>query len=314
MLRSSASTMFSDLDVEVKPDAPIGPMTWYGIGGSADLLVKPLTVDALATLVKRAARNQTLLRLYGQGANLLVNDEGVGGIVLSLDSPVFREISYNADGDVHTMRVMAGADLAKTLMDTTRRGLEGLSHLAGIPASIGGAIHMNAGGKFGSIGDHVKTVTCITSAGELVTYPAEELEFGYRQTNIPDPFIIAATFHVTLTDPIALRDRVKDIFAYKKSTQPLAEHSAGCTFKNPIDPETNERVPAGRLIDEAGLKGFSIGGATISTHHANFIVTDPSATATDVMQLLTEVQQRVFDHKGIKLEREVVIWQRNKEA
>lgn len=314
MLSSSASTLFADLDVEVQPDAPIGAMTWYGIGGRADLLVKPRTVEALTTLLRRRARTPMMLRVLGQGANLLVADEGVGGIVISLDTPAFREVTYNTSGDVHTMRAMAGADLAKTLMDTTRRGLEGLSHMAGIPASIGGALHMNAGGRFGSIGDVVETVTCITRAGELVTYPVAELEFEYRQTNIPDPIIVATTIRVQPTDPIALRNRVKEIFVFKKSTQPMAEHSAGCTFKNPLDPESGERLPAGRLIDEAGLKGHSIGGATVSTHHANFIVTDASATADDAMRLLEEVRRRVFDHCGIQLEQEVVIWRRQEGA
>lgn len=313
MVNTSASTMFSDLDVEVTPDAPIGPMSWYGIGGRADLLIKPNTVEALTTLVKRSQRAQSSLRIFGQGANLLVGDEGVGGIVISLDTPAFREISYNAEGNVNTMRAMGGADLAKVLMDTTRRGLEGLSQMAGIPASIGGAIRMNAGGKFGSIGEAIQTVTCITRSGELVTYPIEEIEFEYRQTNIPDPIIIAATFRITPADPIALRKKVKDIFAFKKSTQPLAEHSAGCTFKNPLDEKTGQRVPAGKLIDEAGLKGHRVGGASVSTHHANFIVTDPSATAGDVIQLLGEVKKRVFDHRGIQLEQEVVIWQRNED-
>ncbi len=310
MLSPSASTLFADLDVEVTPDAPIGPRTWYGIGGRADLLVKPRTVEALSTLMKRCARQPMSVRVFGQGANLLVCDEGVGGLVISLDTPVFREVTYNSAGDVHTMRAMAGADMARTLIDTTRRGLEGLSLMAGIPASVGGAIRMNAGGRFGSIGDVVETVTCLTRAGELATYPATELEFGYRQTNIADPIIVAATFRVEPTDPIALRNRVKEIFAFKKSTQPLADHSAGCTFKNPIDPSTGERVPAGRLIDEAGLKGHTVGGASVSTHHANFVVTDPSATADDVMHLLDDIRRRVFDHRGIQLEQEVVIWRR----
>jgi len=305
--------MFSDLEVEITPDAPIGPMTWYGIGGHADILIKPLTVEALTTLVRRCRRMRTDLRVFGKGANLLVADDGVSGIVITLDTPAFREITYNAEGDVNTMRAMAGADMAATLMDATRRGLDGLSQMAGIPASIGGAIRMNAGGKYGCIGDAVETVTCISRNGELVTYPKSELEFSYRQTNIPDPIIIAATFRVTPTDPIALRNKVKDIFSYKKSTQPLADHSAGCTFKNPLDPETGELIPAGRLIDRAGLKGYSIGGSTVSTHHANFIVTNPSATASDVMRLLVEVRKRVFDHSGIQLEQEIVIWRRKEE-
>jgi UDP-N-acetylmuramate dehydrogenase len=308
---TSASSLFADLDVEVTPDAPIGAtMTWYGIGGRADLLVRPRSVDDLATLVKRCHRSGTPLHVLGSGANLLVADEGVDGIVVKLDNEAFTETKYNVSGEIHAMKAMAGADMAKTLMDAARRGLECLSQMAGIPASIGGAIRMNAGGAYGAIGDAVEIVSCITRSGEFVTYPASEVKFGYRGTYIPDPIILAATFNLTPTDPMKLRERVKEIFNYKKSTQPLADHSAGCTFKNPVDPVSEQRVPAGKLIDEAGLKGLSVGGATVSDRHANFIVTKPGATADDVLKLLESVKQRVFEHCGIELKEEIAVWNR----
>ncbi len=308
----SVSSLFADLDVDVTPDAPIGAtMTWYGIGGRADLLVRPRSIDALATLLKRCSRSGTSFHVLGSGANLLVADEGVDGVVVKLDHDAFTEVRYNAHGDVHAMKAMAGADMAKTLMDSTRRGLEGLSQMAGIPASIGGAIRMNAGGAYGSIGDAVESVTCLTRTGEKVSYPASEITFGYRETNLPDPVILSATFTLSPTDPIALRERVKEIFAYKKSTQPLADHSAGCTFKNPIDPVSGQRVPAGKLIDEAGLKGLSVGGATVSDRHANFIITRPGATADDVLALLATVKKRVLDKHGIELKEEIAVWKRS---
>jgi hypothetical protein len=165
--------------------------------------------------------------------------------------------------------------------------------MAGIPASIGGAIRMNAGGAYGCIGDAVESVTCIDRSGEIVTYPKSELRFGYRETNIPDPVIISAVFNLTPDDPIKVRERVKEIFAYKKSTQPLADHSAGCTFKNPIDPVTEKRVSAGKLIDEAGMKGYSIGGASVSRQHANFILTQMEEGAS------YEVALRAARHLGL---------------
>jgi UDP-N-acetylmuramate dehydrogenase len=309
----SSTSLFSDLDVEVVPDAPIGSMTWYGIGGRADMLVRPKDIEALTTLVKRCGRSGTPLRVMGGGANLLVADEGVGGIVVRLDTAEFRRSTYNRAGEISSMRVMAGADLARTLMDTTRRGLAGLSQMAGIPGTIGGALRMNAGGTFGCIGDAVRSVTCITRRGDMVTYPADELRFGYRSTNIPDPLIVATVLDLQPTDPIALRKRVKEIFAYKKSTQPLAEHTAGCVFKNPVDPVSEQRVSAGRLIDQAGLKGHRIGGASVSQHHANFIVAEPGATAGNVLQLLELIRRRVYEHSGIELEREIVVWKRGQE-
>ncbi|MCA9296438.1 MAG: UDP-N-acetylmuramate dehydrogenase [Phycisphaerales bacterium] len=313
MLPTSGTSLFADLDVQVQLDAPIGQMTWYGVGGTADALVRPRSVEALATLTKRCMRDDVTMRILGNGANLLVADEGVGGIVVKLDAPAFKEIKYNADGDVSAVRVMGGADMAATVMETTRRGLAGLGQMAGIPASIGGALRMNAGGKYGCIGDSVINVACLTRAGDRVTYPASELLFDYRQTNIPDPVIIGATFRMTPDDPIRLREHVKDIFAYKKRTQPLADHSAGCTFRNPIDPVTEKRVSAGRLIDEAGLKGTSIGHAMISMQHANFITVEGGATASDVIALLDLVRHRVFEHCGISLETEIDVWRRSRE-
>lgn len=310
MMLQSRSSLFSDLDVEVMTDVPLGQRTWYGIGGTADLLIKPRTVDALATLVKRCRRSATPVHVLGSGANLLVADEGVDGVVISLDTPAFKEVKYNTAGEIHAMKAMAGADMAKTLMDSVRRGLDGLVHMAGIPATIGGALRMNAGGAYGFIGDTVQSVTCMTHNGEIVTYPASELRFGYRETNIPDPIILWAVFALTPGDPIQLRQKVKEIFAYKKSTQPLADHSAGCTFKNPIDPVTEKRVSAGKLIDEAGLKGLAIGGAQVSPLHANFVVTKPGAKADDVLRLLAEIRRRVFEHAGLELEEELIIWRR----
>jgi len=304
------SSLFGDLEVDVTPDAPIGAMTWYGIGGKADLLVRPKDVETLAELIRRCRRTGTAMRIFGAGANLLVADEGVDGIVIRLDHEHFREVKYNRHGEINRMKAMAGADLPKTLMDTTRRGLDGLSQAAGIPATIGGAIRMNAGGAYGFISDHLETVTCLTRAGEIVTYPADEIQFGYRTTNIPDPIIVSAVFQLEPHDPIQLRDRVKEIFAYKKKTQPLADHSAGCAFKNPWDPTKEKRVSAGQLIDEAGLKGEAIGGAQVSPSHANFIVTEPGATAQHVLELMDLIKTRAFETSGLELEPELVVWQR----
>ena len=310
MSRLSSTTLFGDLDVEVTHDAPIGAMTWYGIGGRADLLMRVHAPDTIATLLKRCHRSGSPLHVLGSGANLLVADSGVGGIVLKLDTSEFKNYEFRQTAAGAVLHAMAGADMARVIMDSARRGYDGLSQMAGIPATVGGALCMNAGGAYGCIGDAVRTVTCITRAGEIVTYPASELRFEYRATNIPDPIILSATFNLQPADPVAVRQQVKEIFAYKKSTQPLADHSAGCTFKNPIDPETEKRVPAGKLIDEAGLKGLRIGGAEVSRHHANFIITEPGATGSDVLQLLEQVRTRVYEHAGIELQTEVTIWRR----
>lgn len=312
MTRVGDSSLFADLDVDVELDAHVGPMTWYGVGGRADVLIRPRSIDALKTLYKRCARQGETVRTLGRGANLLVSDEGVDGVVVQLNHPDLRAITYEEKDGETVLRAMAGADLAKTLNDATRRGLTGLQHMAGIPATIGGAVRMNAGGKFGAISDTLRSVLCLTSAGETVTYPKEQLAFGYRRTNIPDPIILGASFHLTPDDPIELRKRVKEIFNFKKSTQPLADHSAGCTFKNPWDPTRERFVSAGQLIDEAGLKGARVGGAAVSDQHANFIITEGGATAGDVIELLEFARKRVFQHSGFQMETEIDIWRRDR--
>lgn len=304
------SGIFSDLDVAVTLDAPLGPLTWYGVGGRADVLLRPRTIEALSTLIKRCRRSRTPLRVLGSGANLLVADEGVDGVVVRLDTPCFTSQEFTDAGGIPVLRVGAGADLAKVLMETTRRGLGGLTQMAGIPATVGGAVRMNAGGAFGAIGQAVRAVTTMTRSGEVHTLPAEQITFGYRTTSIADPIILSVEFTLTPEDPIALRERVKEIFVYKKSTQPLAAHSAGCAFKNPVDPETDKVVSAGKLIDEAGLKGLSVGGASVSTHHANFITVTPGAKAGDVMRLMDQVRERVYERHGIELATEVIVWRR----
>ena len=310
-MNRTTSNLFVDLDVEVHPEMPLGPETWFGVGGRADILIRPRTVEALATLARRCHENETRLRILGSGANLLVADEGVGGVVVRLDQPAFREVSYNAEGGVEAARAMAGADMGRTLNETVRRGLSGLHQMAGIPASIGGAIRMNAGGSFGSIGDAVHSVACLDDRGEIKVYPATELEFDYRRTNLPDHVILWAAFHLEEGDPRALRTKVREIFNYKCSTQPMADSSAGCTFKNPIDPATGERTSAGGLIDRAGLKGHRVGSAEVSTLHGNFLHIRPGGNANDLLRLIDEVRSRVEKTFSIELATEIAIWGRD---
>lgn len=301
--------LFGDLNVTATPDAPIGAMTWFGIGGRADLLVRPHDQAALATLVQRCTETDVPIRILGKGANLLVDDEGVDGVVLLLDDEAFRALRFNRHGEIQRLHAGAGADIFKTVNELARQGLSGMEQMSGIPGSIGGAIRMNAGGAYGCIGDRVETVQCCSMQGELVTYHRSQLEFDYRSTNLPDCIVLSATFDLEPRDPLTVRERVLEIMAAKKASQPMADKSAGCAFRNPIGPD-GTRVPAGRLIDTAGLKGLSEGGATVSTQHANFITTDPNATAQHVRRLMAEVQRRVLDRHGIELVPEVVVWER----
>ncbi len=301
--------------VHEQPDiiehAPIE--TWFGVGGGADRLARPASLDALRACL---AGNEPV-RVLGDGANLLVDDAGVDGLVIDLDTPAFRGVEIDAG----TGRVVAGAgvSLPALITATVRAGLAGLEVLAGIPASVGGAVVMNAGGKFGEISDTVAAVEGLDRSGNPVRLGRDQIAFGYRRSGLHDLIITAAEFSLTPTDPAAVRERLKSCMAYKKSTQPMAEHSAGCCFKNPTLASDldgigagGSRVGAGLLLDRAGCKGLSVGGASVSGAHANFIITRPGATARDVVALMDLVAGRVLDRFGVALEREVVVWGRGR--
>jgi len=230
--------------------------------------------------------------------------ESVDGVVVALDAEDFRRIEIDAAGALVTAG--GGADLEKLITATVRQGLAGLEILAGIPATVGGAIRMNAGGAFGEIGPSVQRLSVITPEGHLEILERAALEFNYRHSNVGERMVVEACFELQAADdPAALRERLKEVMRYKKNSQPMAADSAGCVFKNP---KAQSSKGAGQLIDEAGLKGFRIGGAEISTVHANFVVAHAGATAADILDVLNHAQHVVLEKFGITLEREMVVW------
>ena len=313
MIVASPSNLYADLDVEAAIDAEIGRETWFGIGGRADLLLRPRSTSSLVALAQRCRRDGIPLRVLGSGANLLVDDEGVDGVVVRLDHPSFTAVDFNAEGRVERMRVHGGASMERLVQECARRGLRGVEQMSGIPASLGGAVRMNAGGRFGAIGDSIDAVALIGPDGALRVHPSEELRFGYRETNLPPGIVAWASLRVEPDDPVECRKRVKEIFAYKKSTQPMSAASAGCMFRNPLRAD-GTRESAGLLIDRAGLKGLRVGGAFVSLEHGNFIAVDPGTRTDDVRGLVEEVRRRVLAHAGIALETEVVFWRRGEDA
>lgn len=293
-------------------NVPLGPRTWFGVGGAAAALAHPADVEQLAAVFRICRAASQPVYVLGRGANLLVADGGINGVVVVLDNPYFTRTLMEG----YIMTAGAGADLPRLVLDTAKRGLAGLEGLAGIPATLGGAVRMNAGGAFGSIGQVVAAVTVVEADGSVRTLDRDDLVFSYRSSNIDAPCIAEVRLELVEDDADALGRRVKEIFLFKKTTQPLAENSAGCAFKNPVDPavDVNDyggplpRISAGKLIDQAGLKGFRSGGAQVSTHHANFIITHPGCTAGDVLAVMDHVADVVHQKFGIRLQREVVVW------
>ncbi|MGC8624392.1 MAG: UDP-N-acetylmuramate dehydrogenase [Phycisphaerae bacterium] len=291
-------TWYADFKSIVRTNVPLAPWTWFQLGGPARYFVEPRSREELASVVQRLNENNIPMFVLGGGANLLVRDRGVDGAVISLSKPAFKNVVV--DGQM--VRVGAGMDVLKLVLQLAKLGLAGLECQAGIPGTVGGEIRMNAGGAFGDIGSAVAEVTVMDSYGEIFTRRRDDLVFAYRRSNINAKLILEALFELTPENPDRLAQRVKEIWMYKRNTQPLRDNSAGCIFRNP------DGLSAGKLIDEAGLKGHRIGGAEISMQHANFIITRPGASSADVLALMDLVRQKVREQKGIVLESEVVIW------
>lgn len=286
---------FNDITLR---DEPLAPYTWLKIGGPAQYFVRPRHAEELAEVVRCCHRDRIPVHVLGGGSNVLVRDEGVSGVVLHLDNESFSRITI--DGTRVTSG--AGASLSHLISQTVKAGLGGLDGLVGIPGTVGGALHGNAGGRSGDIGQHVRMARVLTVAGELFIRTEDELTFAYRSSSLNELVILDAEFELHAEDPDEITRRMRKLWIMKKATQPLTFQSAGCIFKNP------RGMSAGWLIDEAGLKGTRIGNAEISDRHANFIVSNPGATARDVQRLIDLARSRVLEQFGVDLEAEVQIW------
>jgi UDP-N-acetylmuramate dehydrogenase len=282
----------------VKQSEPLAPHTWFQLGGPAQYFAEPQSIEDLRTLVTRARDEGLPARLLGGGSNILVRDEGIAGLVLHLSAPVFSEISVSGQ----TVTAGGGAKLGHAINVSVREGLAGLEALVGIPGTVGGALHGNAGSRGGDIGQWTKQATVMTRAGEIITRSREELVFAYRESSLDELAILGARFELESDDPEELTKRMQKQWIIKKAAQPLGHQSAGCIFKNP------RGMSAGMLIEQAGLKNTRVGGAEVSQRHANFIVADTSASSADVLKLIDLVRERVEERLGVTLETEIEIW------
>jgi len=290
--------LFAGLEEIVKTDEPLAAHTWFQIGGPASYFIRPQTMDQLQEVIRRCRENEVPMYVLGDGANLLISDSGVRGAVIHLGQGDFTEVRP-VEGGVFAG---AGADMQKLVLRCVREGRTGLECLTGIPGSVGGCVRMNAGGAFGDIGNVIERVDVMTDGGEAFTRHREDLAFAYRSTNINSKFILGAEFRLNDDDPHRILKQVKQIWIYKKNTQPLGQRNAGCVFKNP------RGLSAGAMIDRAGLKGKRIGGAFVSDKHANFILADKGCTASDVLKLINLIRETVYKKNEVYLELELEVW------
>ena len=286
------------LDTIIDDRVPLGPHTYYRLGGPARWFVRPRTVDELSEVVRRTVEEGIDVRTLGLGANVLVNDDGIDGVVMRLDRGELARTTFRDS----TLIAGGGADMMRVVVEAARRGLGGLSCMAGIPGTIGGCLRGNAGGRFGEISDTVRRVTVLDPAGKPRVLERDEIEFDYRHSTLHDELIVSAEFALKPGEVNDRRRRLREIWNYKKGTQPLAARSCGCVFKNA--PE----APAGALIERAGLKGFARGRAQVSLRHANFIIAHDGATASDVRALIDHVRDRVSREFHVDLELEIEVW------
>ena len=291
---------FAGFEEAIQENVPLAPLTWYKLGGPARYLARPADPDQLAAIARICAQNGIRTLVLGLGANLLVADEGVDAAVIKLDAPYWENFS----AEKGRLFAGAGADMQVVARSCVRGGLAGLECMAGIPGTIGGCVHGNAGGKFGEIGSSVVRIRMMNGNGQIIDRDRHELDFSYRNSNITAPFILSAEFELDEGNPDELVHQFKQIWMFKKNSQPLNTKNAGCVFKNPID----AGMSAGALIDLAGLKGTRVGLAEVSEKHANFFVSHPGCTASEILKLIELVKQKVAAVHGITLEEELVLW------
>ncbi|MEN8151847.1 MAG: UDP-N-acetylmuramate dehydrogenase [Planctomycetota bacterium] len=283
---------------------PLSRLTSLGVGGAADRLVFPETAEELAAELRRASDDDLPVRALGGGKNLLVDDRGVPGAVISLER--MRRLTVRGSG----VTAGAGVPTGTVVSRTVRNGLDGLLCLVGVPGTVGGAVRMNAGGVHGSVGECVREVRGLTAGGEPFTFGPEACGFGYRTSRLAGTFVTEVVFELERSEEDLSR-RVREIYAAKRFAQPLEAATAGCMFRNPGLPGGES---AGKLIDLAGLKGHVAGGARISPKHANFVENRGDATSMDIGTLVATARSRVFAEFGVELELEVEIWSREESA
>jgi UDP-N-acetylenolpyruvoylglucosamine reductase len=281
----------------IRREEPLAKRTTLRVGGPADLYVEPASEADLAAVLRFCRRRDRPFFMLGRGSNLLVKDAGFRGVVICLAHAHFSQIEPMRE----QLRCGAGAKIKAVAVEAKRSGLAGLEFLEGIPGSVGGALRMNAGAMGGSIFQVVDSLRLMNVDGEVYDRAVQELPVSYRTCPLLKTHVaLAAVLRGQPAPPEVIEARMNDFSRKRWQSQPAAP-SAGCIFKNPAS------IPAGKLVDELGLKGTRVGGAVVSAEHGNFIVNDGRASARDVLTLIELVREHARRERGIELETEVEV-------
>ncbi|MBE0545759.1 MAG: UDP-N-acetylmuramate dehydrogenase [Verrucomicrobia bacterium] len=284
-------------ETQVRHDESLAKRTTLRVGGPVDVYVEPATEADLAGTLCFCREHDLNFFVLGRGSNLLVRDGGFRGVVICLAHESFSRIEITGE----RISCGAGARLKQVAVAAKRHGLSGVEFLEGIPGSVGGALRMNAGAMGAWTFDAVESVRCMDHAGTVLEKPAREIQVEYRSCPLFKTHIALGAIFKGKTAPREEIEQRMNAYSRKRWDSQPAAPSAGCLFKNPAS------IPAGRLIDELGLKGTRIGGAMVSLEHGNFIVNDGTATARDVLELMALLQARSRSERGVELHTEVEI-------
>ena len=281
---------------QIQIEEPMRNHTTFRVGGPAEFFVQPKTAQEVQGLVKLCKEKEVPYYIVGNGSNLLVSDKGYRGVIIQ----IFKEMNQiQIEGEL--VKAQAGALLSAIASKALEAGLAGFEFAAGIPGALGGAGVMNAGAYGGEMKDVLREVTVLTPEGEVLAIPDEELELGYRTSIIAKKgyIVLEAVMRLQKGEKEEIKARMDELKEKRISKQPLEYPSAGSTFKRP------EGYFAGKLIQDAGLQGFSVGGAQVSMKHCGFVINKDNATAADVAELMRKVSEQVEEKFGVRLEPEV---------
>jgi UDP-N-acetylmuramate dehydrogenase len=292
------TTIEAGFEKILRRNEPLAPRTWFKLGGSAEYFAEPQSVEELAILVRRCREQELPIRILGSGSNVLVRDEGVRGVVVHLGQTAFDRIHIEG----RSVTAGGGALLGDAIAAAVRDGLAGLESLVGIPGTIGGALHNNAGTHAGDVGQWAAHATVLTRSGETIQRERDELVFAYRQSSLDELVILEVRFDLEEEDPVQLTKRMQKQWIVKRASEPAGRTTFGCMFKDP------RGMSAAMLIEQVGLKGATEGSAQVSQQNANFAIANEGATATDVLRLIDNVRTAVAERLGIELEKAIEVW------